>query len=80
MLLLTMRKGKPWKPLRKGLELTRDEQWERINIILLIFAIALLLNATLILVYTLRMSNINPSLKRRFYFQQEVKGLFGKTS
>ena len=62
----------------KGLELTSDEQWERINIILVIFATVLLLNTTLILAITLRMSqnlNGNLTLKRRFHFEQQVKGM-----
>ena len=75
-----MRKKKKSKKKRhlKGLELTRDEQWERINVILVIFAIILLLNTTLILVITwLRISQIaknNSVVKRRFHFEEKVKG------
>ena len=45
-----MRKKEKSKNRRhlKGLELTRDEQWERINVILVIFAITLLLNTTFV--------------------------------
>ena len=73
-----MRKEKLWNPLSKGLELTRDQQWERINIILLIFAIALLLNTTLILVIILGRMDVNDNCncKRRFYFEQKIKGLY----
>ena len=60
----------------RELEVTKDEQWERINIILLIFALVLLVNTTLILIITLRFSNAmkTSTLKHRYYFVQEVTG------
>ena len=60
----------------RELELTKDEQWERINIILLIFALVLLVNTTLILIITLRFSHAmkTSTLNHRYYFVQEVTG------
>ena len=62
----------------RELELTKDEQWERVNIILLIFALVLLLNTTLILIITLRFSHVmnanDKTLNHRYYFVQEVTG------
>ena len=60
----------------RELELTKDEQWERINIILLIFALVLLVNTTLILILTLRFSHVmtTSTLNHRYYFVQEVTG------
>ena len=80
---------KPFKPFSKQeiarkkrqlreLEVTKDEQWERINIILLIFALVLLVNTTLILIITLRFSHVmnanDKTLNHRYYFVQEVTG------
>ena len=62
----------------RELELTKDEQWERVNIILLIFALVLLVNTTLILIITLRFSHVmnanDKTLNHRYYFVQEVTG------
>lgn len=60
----------------RELELTKDEQWERINIILLIFALVLLVNTTLILMplqYDIMNAN-DKTLNHRYYFVQEVTG------
>ena len=60
----------------RELELTKDEQWERINIILLIFALVLLVNTTLILMplqYEIMNAN-DKTLNHRYYFVQEVTG------
>ena len=66
----------------RELELTKDEQWERINIILLIFALVLLVNTTLILIITLGFSHVmnangKSTLNHRYYFVQEVTGKEG---
>ena len=77
--LLNMKKESLRKKRQlRELELTKDEQWERVNIILLIFALVLLVNTTLILIIALRFSHImninDKSLHHRYYFVQEVTG------
>ena len=62
----------------RELELTKDEQWERIIIILMIFALVLLVIPTLILINTLIFSHVmnanDKTLNHRYYFVQEVTG------